>query len=136
MGQKYYSLERQYKLPSGSFGVTYMDGIYIDGWLFEKNIPVRDGTIRIDVKPRETHWVDHWANFGFPTYQNGQVVRMGHKFWWPPFNNEGQAHYLDYNGHPYGMGLNTIAIEFSLSPLPITKDIIYDIFMAFFMEVG
>ena len=136
MATKYYALKKQYRLPAGSLGVTYMDGVYIDGQLFEKNIPVHDGVIRIDIVPQDWHWVDHWANFGFPTYQNGQVIRIGHKFHWPPFQVYAQAYDLDYNGHPYGMGLNTIAIQLNLSPLPITRDIIYDVVMAFVMEVG
>lgn len=136
MATKYYAVQRQYKLPAGSFGTTYMDGVYIDGGLFENNVPVRDGVIRIDIKPRETHWVDHWANFGFPTYRNGQVIRIGHKFTWAAFTGQAQAYDLDYNGYPYGIGLNTIAIELSLYPLPITRDIIYDVLMGFVMEVG
>lgn len=136
MATKYYAIKAEYRLPAWSMGATYMDGIYIDGTLFENNIPVRDGVIRIDIVPQNAHWVDHWANFGFPTYQNGQVIRIGKKFWWPPGTNHAQYYDLDYNGYPYGMGLNTIAIELSLSPLPITRDIVYDVLMAFVMEVG
>ena len=133
---KNYSLKAQYRLPAGSFGATYMDGIYIDGTLFENNIKVLDGIVRVGVWPQNSHVVDHWANFGFPTFQNGKVVRIGHKFWWPPGSKEGKSYDLRYNGYPYGMGLNTIAAELSLSPLPITQDIVYDVVYVFTLEVG
>lgn len=131
-----YFKKAQYRLKSGHMSAIYMDGIYIDGKLFDSNIPVRDGVIRIDIQPQAPHVVDHHADFGFPTFQNGRVVRLGHKFWWPPGSNEAQYYDLPYNGHPYGMGLNTIAIQLSLFPLPITRDIVYDVLMAFVMEVG
>jgi len=136
MATKQYSLKAQYTLPAGSFSITYMDGIYIDGDLFENNIPVRDGVIRMAVIPQAAHAVDHWANFGFPTFQNGKVVRLGHKFWWAPGESGAKNYDLRYNGYPYGMGLNTIAAELSLSPLPITRDIVYDVIYVIIVEVG
>lgn len=135
MAKKYYAKRAVYILPAGDRGITYMDGIYIDGQLFENNIPVRDGVIRIDLQPQNEHSVHHWANFGFPSYQNGQVIRIGHNFGWSPGEDYAQYHDLEYGGHPYGMGLNTIAIQLTAA-LPITRDIVYDVLMAFVMEVG
>jgi hypothetical protein len=136
MATKYYAKEAQYRLPAWNYSATYMDGVYFDGNLFEKNVPIHDGIIRIDIKPQNPHWVDHWANIGFPSFNMGKVVRIGHKFWWPPGSDTAQYYDIDYNGHPYGMGLNTIVIQINLSPLPITRDIVYDVVMAFVMEVG
>ena len=131
-----YSKTARYRLLAWDWSATYMDGIYINGALFENNIPVHDGVIRIGVWPQEAHWVDHWADFGFPTYENGKVIRMGHKFWWPPGSKEGKSYDLYYNGNPYGMGLNTIAAQLSLSPIPISRDIVYDVVYVFIMQVG
>lgn len=136
MDTLHYSKTARYRIPAWNMGATYMDGIYIDGALFDNNIPVRDGVIRMSVTPQYGHWVDHWADFGFPTYQNGQVIRLGHKFWWPPGSSHAQNYDFYYNGHPYGMGLNTIAAQLSLSPLPISRDIVYDVIYVFIMEVG
>jgi len=130
-----YSKTAQYILPAWSWSATYMDGIYIDGNLFDNNIRVLDGIVRIGVWPQNPDAVDRWANFGFPTYQNGQVIRIGHKFWWGPGSGAGQSYDLRYNGYPYGMGLNTIAAQLSLSPLPITRDIVYKVVYVFIMEV-
>jgi hypothetical protein len=135
MTTKYYALHRQYILPQGSFSAIYMDGIYIDGTLFSNNIPVIDGTIRIDIMPQNPDAVDRWADLGFPTFNNGQVVRVGHKFYWGPANGVAQYYDIPYNGHPYGMGLNTIAVQLSLSPLPIFRDIIFKIDFTFVIEV-
>lgn len=132
MAKRWYTKKAQYRLPAGSMGVIYMDGIYINGYLFENNIPVLDMVTWIQVTPQEAHAVEHLANFGFPTFRNGSVVRIGHRFWWPPGSKMAQAEKLFYSGHPYGMGLNTIAVELSL-PLPITRDIIYDV--SYIMEV-
>jgi hypothetical protein len=136
MAAKTYSLKAQYVLPAGSMATTYMDGVYIDGGLFENNIKVLDGVIRIGCWPDKSHTVDHWANFGFPSFQNGRVERIGHKFWWAPGEEGGKSYDIRYNGHPYGIGLNTIAAQLSLSPLPITRDIIYDVVYVFILEVG
>jgi len=132
---KQYSLKAQYRIEAGHFAASYLDGIYINGALFENNLPVRDGVIRIACIPKDTHAVDHWANFGFPSFQNGKVERIGHKFWWAPFEGGGKTYDIRYNGFPYGMGLNTIAAELNLSPLPITRDIIYDVIYVFIVEV-
>jgi hypothetical protein len=131
-----YSKTAQYTLPKGNWAATYMDGIYINGNLFDNNIPVIDGVIRIGVWPQNPDAVDRWANFGFPTYQNGQVIRIGHQFRWYPGSGEGQSHDLRYNGYPYGMGLNTIAVQLDVSPVPITRDIVYKVVYVFIMEVG
>lgn len=136
MDKVHYSKKAQYRIPAWDWGATYMDGIYINGTLFENNIPVHDGMVRMSVTPQYAHWVEHWANFGFPTYQNGQVIRSGHKFWWGPGASHAQTYDLRYNGHPYGMGLNTIAAQLGLSPLPISRDIVYDVIYVFIMEVG
>jgi hypothetical protein len=136
MATKFYTKKAQYRLPAWHLGATYMDGVYIDGGLFENNTPVHDGTIRMSVTPQSAPICDNWVNIGFPSFESGKVVRIGHKFWWPPFSDKAQYHDLYYNGSPYGIGLNTIAIELTLSPLPIPSDIVYDVIIVFALEVG
>jgi hypothetical protein len=136
MTTKQYSLKAQYRLPAGHQSSEYMDGIYIDGGLFENNIRVLDGVIRMAVTPDAAHGTEHWAAFGFPTYQNGKVVRLGHEFHWRIMDGSAQTYDLRYNGSPYGIGLNTIAAQLYLTPLPILHDIVYDVIYVFILEVG
>jgi hypothetical protein len=135
MAIKQYPLKAQYRILAGSFSADYIDGVYIDGGLFENNNRITDGVIRMAVIPQNPDAVDRWANFGFPTFQNGKVIRLGHKFWWPPGNGNAQNYDLRYNGAPYGIGLNTIAAELSLAPLPITRDVVFDVIYVFILEV-
>jgi hypothetical protein len=133
-----YSKTAYYTLPALSMGATYMDGIYIDGSLFDNNKRVIDGTIRIGVWPQQTHVVMHLANFGFPSFQNGRVVRIGHEFAWPAGQKAGLSYDIPYNGFPYGIGLNTIGVQLRLNPfnpIPATHDIIYKVVYALILEV-
>lgn len=131
-----FSKKAQYRLSAGGLDAIYMDGIYIDGSLFEDNIPVRDGVVRIGIWPQLSHAVGHSATFGIPIFKNGKVTNLRHKFLWLPGSKEGQSYDLRYDGHPWGMGLNTIAVLLSLFPLPITRDIVYDVLYVFIVEVG
>lgn len=124
--KRWYTLEKQFKLPAWAWSARHWDGIYIDDALFENNIPLLDTVAWLQVTPDSSHWTDYYCDIGLPTFINGQVVRIGHKFYWPPFTGGSQAQKLLYNGHPYGMGLNTISVVCSVS-LPITVDIIYDV---------
>ena len=138
--EKVYEFWGQYKIPAGQFYASYMDGVYIDGDLFKQNMPVRDGTIHIVVSPQAADGYDKYIDFGFPTYQNGQVLRIHHKFNWTKYQGVvTQSYDLLYNGYPYGMGLNTIAIETGLMPLPPlapTSSIWFNVLWRFIMEVG
>lgn len=126
MAKRYYTLEKQFTLPAWSMSARHWDGIYINGVLFEQNIPVVDTVAWLQVTPQGKYTPDHWCNIGFPTFTNGEVIRIGHKFYWIPWNDTPQAEKLLYNGHPYGMGLNTISVVCTAS-VPYWHDIVYDV---------
>jgi hypothetical protein len=132
-----YSKKAQYVLPAWSLGVTYLDGIYFDGNLFNNNIPITGGVIHILVTPvvQATPIAVQQVDIGFPTFVNGKVVRAGHKFNWAPFTYNPLLWDFLYNGHPYGIGLNTIAVQLLATP-PNPQDILYKVIYAFSMEVG
>lgn len=133
MSKLWYTHNATYRMPAGKILALYMDGIYIDGSLFENNIPLLDCVAHIQVKPRDYHLVEHGVEFGFPSFQNGQVKRIALEFDWLPFQEHKQSKILDYYGNPYGMGLNTIAVQPYIVIFPIPFDIIYDV--SYTMEV-
>lgn len=133
MSKLYYTHNATYRMPAGKIQALYMDGIYIDGALFDRNIPVTDCKINITVTPRDDHMVGHGVDFGFASYRNGQVLRIALSFYWHPFQQDVQSKQLDWNGNPYGMGLNPIAVQPSIILFPIFVDIIYDV--KYLMEV-
>lgn len=133
MAKLWYTKTAQYRTPAGHIDATYMDGIYIDGALFENNIPVVDCVAWLAVTPQDSHWVEHGITFGFPSYQNGQVKRIAKTFDWLPGQKHTQTDKLFYNGHPYGMGLNTIAAQLYIVFFPITRDIVYNV--SYILEV-
>jgi hypothetical protein len=132
---KFYTKKAQYRLSAWHLDALYMDGIYIDGALFEGNGRVVDGIIRMAVTPDDAHMVGHWIKLGFPSFQNGKVVRIGSKFEWAPNTAGGKYQDLYYDGSPYGIGLNTIAAELRAILFPITRDIIYEVVYVFMLEV-
>lgn len=135
MSKLYYTHNATYRMPRGHTSALYMDGIYIDGPLFENNIPVRDCVAHVQVTPRDDHWVEHGVQLGFPSFQNGDVKRIGLKFDWLPFQRHVQSKILDYHGSPYGMGLNTIAVQPYTVIFPIAVDIIYDVIYTMEVDV-
>jgi hypothetical protein len=135
MTKKLYTKTAQYRTPAWSLNATYMDGIYIDGGLFEENIQIVDSTVWIQVTPQNSHSVEHGVTFGFPSYQNGMVRRISVTFDWLPWQRQEQTKNLPYNGHPYGIGLNTIAAQLYVVLFPITRDIIYDVIYTMEVEI-
>jgi|GEM_PF-3809486 len=111
MDKKYYQHEGVYSLPAWKDYELHWDGIYLDAELFENNIPILDCTVWLSATPQGSYGTDQWLDIGFPTFTNGQVVRLGHQFRWIPYNTSTLSQKLSYNGNPYGMGLNTIAIQ-------------------------
>lgn len=133
MAKVYYTKDAVYKLPAGKVYAIAMDGIYIDGILFDDNIPVVDCVAWISVTPRYSHMIYHWIMIGVPSYKYGEVERLGIRLNWLPFQTHTQSDKISYNGHPYGMGLNTIAAQLYLDVFPLTRDIVYDV--SYLMEV-
>lgn len=133
--QREYQFWGQYYIPSGLIYYAHMDGVYIDGDLFAKNLPVRDGTIHLVVSPQSADYLDKRISFGFPIYQNGQVSRIGHTFHWYPNTISTLSYDIAYNSHPYGMGLNLIAVEIGIFPIA-TRNIWFNVLYKFTMEVG
>lgn len=134
MAKSQYTLNAVYRLPAGNTYAIAMDGIYIDGVLFDNNIPLVDCVVDVSAKPRDSHMIAHWVNFGFPSYKNGKVERIGLRMDWLPFQTHTQTERLLYYGYPYGMGLNTIAVEMRLDVFPLTRDVVYDV--NYLMEVN
>ena len=133
--EKVYEFWGQYQLPAGLVYYAHMDGVYIDGELFAKNIPVTDGRIHLVVSPATADFADKTISFGFPIYQNGQVSRIGHTFHWYPNTMSTLSYDIAYNGHPYGMGLNLIVVEVTAVPF-LTRNIWFNVLYKFTMEVG
>lgn len=115
MGTKFYVHEGVYSLPAWRFYELHWDGIYLDAELFDNNIPLVDQKCTIVVYPQGSYGTGQWVNVGFPTFTNGQVVRIGHQFNWPAYDTNPRSVQLSWNGNPYGMGLNTIAIELEVT---------------------
>jgi hypothetical protein len=136
MATKEYQFWGQYPVPAGDIYAAHMDGVYIDGVLFENNVQVTDGTVHIVVAPQSADFIDKYLRVGLPTYENGEVIRVGHKFSWSPNSLATQSYDIDYAGHPYGIGLNTIAVEIELFPLPLDHNIWFNVLWAFIMEVS
>jgi hypothetical protein len=139
MAIKEYQFWRQYKIPAGEPSSKYIDGVYIDSGLFENNVPIVDGMVHIVASPQSADPVARYAEFRVPTFANGKVGSLSHQFHWSPSQVYSQSFDLDYGGHPYGMGLNTICAEFFLLPAPLyplTYSIWFNVLWKFSMEVG
>jgi hypothetical protein len=133
--ERVYEFWGQYYVPAFFPYYSHIDGAYIDGDLFAKNIPVRDGTIHIVAAPQTVDLVDKRISFGFPIYQNGAVSRIGHTFHWYPNTGSTLSYDVEYNGHPYGMGLNLFSVEVLIFPIA-TRNIWFNVRFTFTMEVG
>jgi len=132
---KEYQFWGQYKVPALTAYWVYMDGVYIDGDLFENNVPVRDGTIHLSASPQSADLAIKSLEVHAPTYQNGQVDSIGHIFSWPLNAVATLSADLDYNGHPYGMGLNVLYVYLAVLP-PITHNVWINVLWQFSLEVG
>lgn len=134
MAKKWYEKTALYTLPAWWLYNIQVDAIHIDSGLFETNTRVIDCILWISVKPRDKHGLGHSIDFGVPSYQlYGSVTRLNKMFGWAAWNNDAQSDKIFYNGNPYGMGLNTIAVEMRLSLVPLTSTIYYDV--SYIMEV-
>lgn len=122
-------------MPAWLVYYAQMDGVYIDGDLFQRNIPVKDGTVHIVAAPQTADLTIKTLSVGVPSYQNGQVIRIGHTFTWAPNSIATQSYDLQYNGYPYGMGLNPLGVELATTP-PLTRVIWFNVRWKFIMEVG
>lgn len=111
MATKWYVHEGIYTLPAWKDYELHWDGMYLDDELFGQNIPIKDQVAWLSATPQGKYGTDQWLDVGFPTFTNGQVVRLGHQFRWRPYSDATLSAQLSYNGNPYGMGLNTIAIQ-------------------------
>lgn len=132
MAKLYYEKSATYVLPAWRIAAFHIDGMYVDGVLFENNIPVVDNTVWISLQPRNSHSFRHDIIFSIPRYSNGVVDFLYHDFWWWPGQNHAQSDKIFCNGFPYGMGINTIGVSCTLFGI-ISQDIIYDV--DYIMEV-
>lgn len=135
MSKRWYNLEGQYRLPAGKLYAIALAAVYIDGDLFHYNIPIVDGRLLIWVKPQNTHTLLHRIDFGIPSFQNGVVERIATRFDWWPGQDHWQSGSIEYMGYPYGMGVNTIAIEMYVDTFPLLRDIVYDVSMSMEVEL-
>jgi hypothetical protein len=133
--EKVYQFWGQYYMPAGLVYYAHMDGLYIDGDLFSKNIPVRDGIVHLVVAPQTIDFADKTITIGLPIYQNGRVSRASHTFHWLPNTGSTLSYDIDYNSHPYGIGLNLIGVELTVAPF-MNRNIWFNVLYKFTMEVG
>ena len=132
MAKRWYEKTAQYRLPAWKMFAFHIDGMYLDGYLFEQNIPVLDNTVSISVTPQNWHTFFHEILFSVPTYQGGVVDFLHGHFWWWPGQQHAQTNKVFCNGHPYGMGVNTIGVSCYIGGV-ISRDIVYDV--SYIMEV-
>ena len=132
---KEYQFWGQYKIPAGASIYNTVDGLYIDGDLFSNNMPVRDGIIHLVVTPQSANLIDKRINISIPIYKDGKVSTIGHEFHWYPGTISTLTYDIDYEGYPYGMGLNLIAIWMLAYPIAI-RNIWFKVLYQFHLEVG
>lgn len=132
MAKRWYTKEATYILPAWRPLAVHIDGLYIDGYLFDQNIPVLDNTVWISVKPRTSPAFIHSINFSVPQYINGKVNFLYKEFTWWLGQSHAQSDKIFCNGHPYGMGINLFGVACYIAGI-IASDIVYDV--SFIMEV-
>lgn len=132
MAKRWYEKTAQYKLPAWKTLIFHVDGMYLDGYLFDQNIPILDNTVHITVTPQNWHSFFHEIVFSVPTYQNGVVGFLGARFGWWPTQQHTQSDKIFCSGQPYGMGVNVIGVGCLLIGV-ISRDIVYDV--SYIMEV-
>lgn len=111
MTTKWYMHSNTYELPAWCYWGTAWDGIYLNDELFHQNIPIIDCVAWISVTPQGSYGTGQWVKVGFPSFTNGEVVRVGQTFDWAAYQTDTISKKLFFNGNPYGMGLNTIAFQ-------------------------
>lgn len=134
MATRWYTKTAQYTLPAWNLLYFAIDGMYIDGYLFENNVTVLDNILWLSIKPTASHIVGHGINFSLPSF-NGTTVKFLYKaFTWLPFQDHAQSDKIFCNGQPYGMGVNTLGVSMAIIVGGIIANpIIYDV--SFIMEV-
>lgn len=132
MSKKYYQHEGVYSLPAWNEYELHWDGIYLDAELFDNNIPIQDCVAWLSATPQGSYGTDQWLLIGFPSFDGSQVVRVGHSFHWIPYSTDTLSQKLFFNGNPYGMGLNTIAIE---PQVMLVKHYVMSWYVHYIMEV-
>lgn len=131
----------QYNLPYPPLLAlwVHMDGVEMNGGLFEHNTPVTDGILRVVVAPTSSDLCVKTLAVRIPTYewgpQGGAMIYKDRTFTWEPLTMDSQSWLLDYNGHPYGMGLNVLQVTLGAVP-PVTKTLWWNVLWTFTMEVG
>jgi len=127
-----YTKTSRYTLPAWEWVMRFIDGIYIDGVLFDENIPVTNTLLHVSVKPQNWHMVHHEVNFTVNPLINGAVSYITRSNTWAPFTSGEWKFTMDYAGNPYGMGLNLIFVG-AFVALPISAAVVYDV--EYVMEV-
>jgi len=117
MAKRYYVHSAVYSMPAWNTKVTHWDGIYLNDELWENNIRIIDGEVQLAVEPQGSYGTGQTVQIGVPTFTGTDVVRLGHTFYWFGYQTHLQRANLPYNGNPYGMGLNTIAVQLEVSLL-------------------
>jgi hypothetical protein len=127
MATRWYTKDAQYVLPAWHPIWLEVDGFYVDSSLFDQNIPVLDTILWISVGLDHWSYTNHQITFAIQSYQNGQVTPLNKMFTWLPGQAHTQSDKIYCNGHPYGMGLNILAVETSMIlGGPDVTDILYD----------
>lgn len=134
MATRWYTKDAQYVLPRLNPSWFEIDGIYIDGYLFENDVRVLNNILWVSVQPEHWSYTNHQITFAIPTYSGGHVTIVNRMFTWLPGQNHTQSAKIYTNGNPYGMGLNIISVLCSiiLGGVDVT-DLIYN--ASFIMEV-
>ena len=132
MAKRYYTKTAQYILPAWKMFAFHIDGIYVDGYLFDQNIPLLDAKMSITVTPQNWHTFFHEILLRMPKFQGGVVDFLQAHLWWWPGQQHIQNHTMYSSGYPYGMGINGIGVACYLGGI-ITRDIVYDV--SYVMEV-
>lgn len=133
MAKRWYLKTTQYTLPAWNVWAALLDGLYINGELFEGNIPLQDLVVWISVQPDAYHIVNHAVTFNIAVYQNGTVNFLHKTFMWYIGQGQAQSDKIFTNGQPYGIGVNMFGVSCQNMSFPIANPIIYD--THFIMEV-
>lgn len=139
MATKEWQFWGQYHMPAGLPLWVHMDGVNMDGELFENNTPIIDGTVQVAVAPASSDYPIKQLSVRIPTFEsgpmNGALIYKDHTFTWQPGTADTQSWTLDYNGHPFGIGLNVLQVTLGAVP-PVTKILWWNVLWTFTMEVG
>lgn len=118
----------KYTLPAWYPTAYKIDGIYVNENLFENNRNPTDSRLMIIITPSTGLTLAQKVVFAVPSYNNGQVEYLEANFLWTIGQSHEQIKFIDYGGHPYGMGLNIIQLVIWLGavlPYKIEYDVRY-----------